>query len=315
MVLGLASSHAPTMFVELEEWEELHQKLVKDVPQPLELQQESLEFRASCKERIQKAFSDLRNQLEAAKPDVLVIVGDDQNELFGPSCQPSLAIFVGEEAKGSPLVHRTGRVAEGDELLIKCHSQFAIHLANELVKQEFDVSVVHELVPQGRLEKGLGHAFSRIAGIMELEQLDIPAVLVFLNAYNPPLPTAKRCYDLGQAIAAITRQNSERVAIYGSGGLSHDPTGPRAGWIDEPLDRWVLEAIASGQAHRLKEMFIVDSDTMHGGTGEIRSWITTAGAFEGVAATVVDYIPLRHAVTGLGFASWNPSNTVGSRTE
>ena len=91
--------------------------------------------------------------------------------------------------------------------------------------------------------------------------------------------------------------------MLGSGGLSHCPMGPRAGWVDEPLDRWVLERLAQGEGARLQELFTFDSDTLRSGTGEIRSWITVAGAFAG-ARDVVDYLPARHAVTGLGFAYW-----------
>ena len=100
------------------------------------------------------------------------------------------------------------------------------------------------------------------------------------------------------------------MAILGSGGLSHDPRGPRAGWVDEPLDRWVLERLERGEGEALQHLFTFDSDTLRGGTGEIRSWIVVAGAFPAAGATVVDYLPARHAVTGLGFAYWPPEPTL-----
>ena len=89
--------------------------------------------------------------------------------------------------------------------------------------------------------------------------------------------------------------------------MSHDPRGPLAGWVDEPLDKWVLDRIARGEGAQLRELFTTDSPNLRGGTGEIRNWIITAGAFDGINATVVDYIPARHAVTGLGFAYWQGS--------
>jgi hypothetical protein len=110
---------------------------------------------------------------------------------------------------------------------------------------------------------------------------------------------------VGRALHQSLADRPERVAIFGSGGLSHCPVGPRAGWVDEPLDRWVLERIEKGEGEKLCSLFTFDSDTMRSGTGEIRSWITVAGAFEGRRATVVDYIPAYHAVTGLGFAYWH----------
>jgi protocatechuate 4,5-dioxygenase beta chain len=109
---------------------------------------------------------------------------------------------------------------------------------------------------------------------------------------------------LGRAIERFFAKRSERVAIYASGGLSHCPVGPRAGWVDEPLDRWVLNRIETGNGEELSNLFLFDSDTLRSGTGEIRSWITVAGAFHGLAGKVVDYIPSVHAVTGLGFAMW-----------
>ena len=127
---------------------------------------------------------------------------------------------------------------------------------------------------------------------------------VFTNAYHPPLPSAARCYAMGQALRDIFAKRPERIAVYGSGGLSHDPRGPRAGWVDEPLDRWLLERIERGEGAELQTLFTTKSATFHGGTGEIRNWIALAGVFDGVKGTVVDYIPAHHAVTGLGFAYW-----------
>ncbi len=83
------------------------------------------------------------------------------------------------------------------------------------------------------------------------------------------------------------------------------PRGPRAGWIDAPLDRWVLEQLSRAMATHYVHLFEFDSDTLRSGTGEIRSRIVAAGACSGVRATIVDYIPAHHAVTGLGFAYWS----------
>ena len=92
----------------------------------------------------------------------------------------------------------------------------------------------------------------------------------------------------------------------GSGGLAHDPGGKRSGWLDQPLDKWVLEQFAEGNGKATQSMYTYDSDTMIGGTGEIRAWITVAGAMEegGARATVLDYVPAAKTVTGLGFAYW-----------
>jgi protocatechuate 4,5-dioxygenase beta chain len=136
-----------------------------------------------------------------------------------------------------------------------------------------------------------------------IPRLDIPIVPIFMNEYFPPLPTAERCYNLGRALAQVLAERSERVAIYASGGLSHDPSGPRAGWIDEPLDRWFLERLERNDGEAIQHLFTFDSDTLRGGTGEIRAWITVAGTMQR-RATVVDYIRAHHSKVGLAFAYW-----------
>jgi protocatechuate 4,5-dioxygenase beta chain len=102
----------------------------------------------------------------------------------------------------------------------------------------------------------------------------------------------------------VLADRPERIAILGSGGLSHQPRETRGGWIDEPLDRWFLQALERGQLERLTGLFTFDSETMRSGTGELRCWLVAAGACEDSRMHTVDYIPAHHTVTGLGFAYW-----------
>ena len=80
-------------------------------------------------------------------------------------------------------------------------------------------------------------------------------------------------------------------------------------WIDQALDKWVMNHLASGTAKELSSLWQVDSMTMRGGTGEIRAWITVAGAMEtmGSKAPIVDYCPHLELQTGVSFAYWLPS--------
>jgi hypothetical protein len=302
--LGLASSHAPSMFAPLEHWKPIYDVLAGGVPAPPELAAETPEVLESYIKRIKLGFAALRKQIEAYKPDALIIVGDDQNEVFGPAFNASLAIYVGEQVSGSTNIGFLGQPIDQNHVQLRCSPAIAQVLLNGLVAQGFDPAWMQELKPISRPAAGIGHAFSRTAEAVGAVEARIPVVPVFLNAYFEPLPPATRCYELGKAIRTVFLHRPERIALYASGGLSHDPRGPRAGWVDEPLDRWVLERLAQGQAEELTSLFTFDSDTLRSGTGEIRSWIVAAAAFHGQPARVVDYIPARHAVTGLGFAYW-----------
>ena len=111
---------------------------------------------------------------------------------------------------------------------------------------------------------------------------------------------------MGLALARFFENDPRRIAIYGSGGLTHELTGARTCWVDETLDKWVLEQLASGNGEALKAMFSFESDTMLSGTGEVRSWIVATAAMEasGRRAKIIDYIPSYKAATGIAYAYW-----------
>jgi catalytic LigB subunit of aromatic ring-opening dioxygenase len=304
--LGLAVSHAPSMFRELKHWAAIHRVLTDGVPQPPEIDKETPAVLQGYIQRIHQGFEILREQIEAFKPDVLLVVGDDQGEVFTEANTPAFCLFTCAEVHGSLNIGLIGEPEEENHVTLRCHPDLALHLLTELNRQGFGVSESKELKPQGRPKRGLGHAFTRPV-VKVTPQLNVPIVPFHVNAYFPPMPSARTCYDLGRAIADALKDRPEKVAVMASGGLSHDPRGPRAGWIDTPLDHWVLERLGRQDGEALCHLFEFDSDTLRSGTGEIRSWIVVAGACSEARATIVDYIPAHHAVTGLGFAYFNRS--------
>jgi hypothetical protein len=304
LVLGLASSHAPSMFVDAGHWPEVYRGLAGNAPAPPELAQETPAVLEDYAHRVTLGFAALRAELEAAKPEAVFIVGDDQNELFSKALIPSFAMFIGEAAEGTTAITWIGEKVQDRRITLPCHAAIAKIALAGLIERGFDLGFVEKLTPLARPEIGLGHAFTRVAQVMHLVENGIPVIPIFTNAYHPPLPSAARCYALGQALRDVFADRPERVAIYGSGGLSHDPRGPRTGEVDEKLDRFVLDRIAHGDGPALKRLFTPEIASFGAGTGEIRNWVAVAGAYDGIKATVVDYIPARHAVTGLGFAYW-----------
>ena len=302
--LGLAASHAPSMFRGIEHWARIHRVLTDGVPQPPEIENETPEVLQGYIDRIDKGFSVLRKQIEAHKPDVLLVVGDDQGEVFTEANMPVFCIFTCAEVHGTINIPLIDEPEEENHITLRCHTELACHLLNELKGKGFEVSESKELKPLGKPKRGIGHAFTRPV-VKVTPKLDIPIIPFHVNAYFPPMPSARRCYELGRSIAQALKGRPEKVAIMASGGLSHDPRGPRAGWIDKLLDNWVLQQLESGNGEALCHLFEFDSDTLRSGTGEIRSWIVVAGACSEAKATIVDYIPAHHAVTGLGFAVFN----------
>lgn len=309
LVLGIGASHAPSILLPVDDWPPAYALMRGDVAQPASAALENEESNIAARARIDAGLAQLRERIRTAEPDVIVIVGDDQREVFGPAFNPTLAVYCGNEVSGHTLVHFRDKPGIDQRVDLECAGDFGHALAESLIDQGFDPAVMTELAPLSRPE-GIGHAFTRPAHFLGLSELGVPVVPIFLNTYHAPMPSGQRCFDLGVAIRRMADERPERVAILGSGGLSHDPSGPRAGWIDHELDRWVLQKIGEGDGAALTNLFSFDSHTLRGGTGEIRAWITVAGAFESVPADVVDYIPLHHAVTGLAFATWSrPAQT------
>ena len=224
--------------------------------------------------------------------------------MFDDANNPTFSIYTGDES----LWGRSARdpfgvpPQERSKVVFRQHGELARHLLRGLIKRGFDVANIGRFEPRGNPARGVSHMVSNL--VPEVDPgLEIPLVCVFLNEYYPPLPSAARCAQLGQAIADALRDRPERIAIYASGGLSHFPGMYNAGWIVQPLDRWILERLGRNDLEALQHLFTFDSDAMRSGTGEVRAWISAAAAMNR-PATVVDYVPAHCTQTGCGFVYW-----------
>ena len=306
--MGMASSHAPMMFQKAQYWPRVVDRLPKEalehLPHSMRVEMATPAIIEGHIQKIEAAFAVLREQLQAYRPDALVMIGDDQGDMFDDANNPTFSIYTGEEAvwgrssrdpMGTPPQERT-------KVTFRSHPELARHLLKGLVKRGFDVASLGRFDPRGNPARGVSHMVSNLVPEVD-PRLEIPLVCVFLNEYYPPLPTAARCAELGRAIADTLRDRSERIAIYASGGLSHFPGMYNAGWIDQPLDRWILERLERNDLEALQHLFTFDSDTMRSGTGEVRAWISAAAAMNR-PATVVEYTAAHCTQTGCGFVYW-----------
>jgi protocatechuate 4,5-dioxygenase beta chain len=306
--LGLASAHAPMMFQKAQYWPRVLERIPPEarehLPRSARVELASPALIEEYVQRIEAAFATLRAQLRAYRPDALLMIGDDQGDMFDRANNPTFSVYTGDE----PLWGRSARdaydvpAASRTRLVFPQHAGLARHLLHGLVERGFDVANLGVFDPRGNPARGVSHMVSNLVPEVDPD-LAIPLVCVFVNEYFPPLPGAARCARLGEAIADVVRDRPERVAIYASGGLSHYPGMYNAGWIDQPLDRWILERLARNDVAALERLFTFDSDNLRSGTGEVRAWISVAAAMRR-PATVVDYIPAHCTQTGCGFAYW-----------
>lgn len=324
--LTLATSNVSAMYRPRSDWQRIYDsQTTEGISPPNELAEETDEAVDDYIKRIDAGFATLRKQLDAYRPDVVVVLGYDDGTAFSGVQIPQICTFTGPEMTGSTAVTLLGEKPEDHNITFACNPEFAWEMHGELVDRGFDLSYMSIQNPLGRPEMGTSSAFTQPAKKL-LDGLGATIVPIFINCMVEPTPTGHRMFAFGQALGEILEDSPGKVALLAVGGLSHDPNGDRAGWIDNRMDRFILDQIEKGRAERLKTLFDVDSDTVRGGTGQIRTWVAAAAAAERVheergldrtqttatgtrrkhaSGTVADYIPALRAMTGIGFAFWN----------
>jgi len=136
----------------------------------------------------------------------------------------------------------------------------------------------------------------------------IPLVPVTMNCTVPPVPTPERAYQVGTILRDVLKAypGPERIAVIGTGGLSHEPGGPRYFWVDEEFDRWFLDLLKRGDhATLLRECTLERMEEAgSGGTAELLAWVLVM-AFTRGPADVLAYMPAVAWRSGTGMVVWN----------
>lgn len=254
----------------------------------------------------QDAMDRLKAEIAAAKLDALIVLGDDQYELFQDQHMPAIGIYYGESIRNAAQPPappedwykraQMRRREPGAPVEYACDRALALHLIEGLVEREFDVSAIAGL----GVDQYEGHAYS-FMHYRYLKGTRLPIIPVFLNTYNPPNPpTPRRCVRLGAALKEVIAAYPQdiRVGLIASGGLSHFV-------VEEDLDRAIIEACRKKDLDFLAGL---DPRRLKAGSSEIRNWIAVAAAATDLDLTWISYIPVYRtpALTGigLGFAKW-----------
>src|SRR5262247_3777602 len=214
VVAAMAMTHSPGLTGWFERAPEEHQKLAL------------------------RATAEMRERLIAARPDVIVAFSNDHLLNWPINNTPEYTVGIGAEHVG-PADWYDEWLGMMTKYRIPGHPDLARFIVNESVRRrlslaylrsmEFDdgISVpMHFLNPEGT----------------------IAMVPVTMNCTVPPVPTPERAYQVGTILRDVVKAypGSERVAVIATGGLSHEPGGPRYFWVDEEFDRWFLDLLRRG---------------------------------------------------------------------
>lgn len=332
-VLGMWSTHGPILNTTPEEW---MLRVINDKRIPhwfrgkqysfeelIELRRDenfaeqfTLEERTRRHAQCQAGVEKLTEIWKEVKPDVAVIMGNDQRELVMPSLQPMFTIYHGETFWQKPLPdEQSAKLPVG----IK-ESEWAYRpeqdqvwpglpdLANRVIEKGldagFDFASSNEWPDMGEEHHHIGtpHAFSWIIRRV-MEDAAVPILPIITNTFFPPnQPTSKRCFQMGQLVGECIREwdSDLKVAVFGSGGMSHFT-------IDENFDQQMLQALKNRDQ---EFMTSVPQNILMQGTSEYRNWIAAAGALfdTDLKGDTIDYIPCYRSEAGTGtaqgFVSW-----------
>jgi hypothetical protein len=316
IVAGIAAAHSPQLNIEPKDWhlivkrDEIHPHLdmaaLRAAARPDMDKELTMEVWQQRYDACQAAISRLGEIHREVKPDVAVIIGNDQDEMFRFDNMPCLAVYWGEEVWDVPrpleTLHESQVPGEwayhGTEPeAYPVDSKLALHVVKSLIRDGFDTSQLTSQ-PEGR---SIGHSWTFFRHRVFKDDAVIPMVPVMVNSFfEPNNPTPARSYEIGKAVRrAVDAWDSDtRVIVYVSGGLSHFV-------VDEELDWALLNAMRDKDVDALLSL---PEDKLVSGSAEIRNWIVGAGFFESEPMEVIDYQPCYRtdAMTGcgMGFVRW-----------
>ena len=164
-------------------------------------------------------------------PDVIFLVFNDHATAFSLDMIPTFAI--GTAAQYTPADEGWG---PRPVPVVKGHPELAAHIAQSVILDEFDLTVVNNM----EVDHGLTVPLSLMFG--QPEEWPCKIIPLAVNVVLFPPPTGKRCFDLGAAIRRAVDSYPEdlKVVIFGTGGMSHQISGPRAGLINSDFDKAFL---------------------------------------------------------------------------
>jgi protocatechuate 4,5-dioxygenase beta chain len=210
-----------------------------------------------------------RQWLAQTKPDVIILVYNDHASAFDMKIIPTFAIGCGERFK--PADEGWGPRPVPDVI---GHPELAWHIAQSLILDEFDMTIINEM----DVDHGLTVPLSACFGA--LPEWPAKVIPLAVNVVTYPPPTGNRCWALGEAIARAVASFPEdlNVQVWGTGGMSHQIQGPRAGLINREWDNRFLDGMV-GDSDHLRRIPHIEYLRETGSEGiEMVMWLIMRGA-------------------------------------
>ena len=228
--------------------------------------------------------------LDDVKPDVAVVFYNDHGLNFFLDKMPTFAVGAAPEYPGAD---------EGWGIptlpAFRGNQALSWHLIEHLMEKEFDIVTCQEML--------VDHGLSLAMKLFWPDECPVTIVPVCINTVQFPLPSAKRCYNLGKAVgeAIASWDSDQKVVVIGTGGLSHQLDGQRAGFINKPFDLKFMDSLLNDPewATQFSIPELVEKTGTQG--VELLMWLATRGAVPGAVRKVHTnyHLPISNTATGV----------------
>ncbi len=221
--------------------------------------------------RVFSGFEKSKEWFREMKPDVCIVVFNDHATAFSMDIVPTFAL--GCAAEFEPADEGWG---PRPVPVVQGHPELAAHIAQSVINDEFDLTIVNKM----EVDHGLTVPLSLMFG--QPDAWPCPVIPLAVNVVLFPPPSGKRCFNLGKAIRKAVESYPEdlRVVIFGTGGMSHQISGPRAGLINSAFDKAFMDSLA-GDASYAKDLQHVTYMREAGAEGiEMVMWLVARGAMD-----------------------------------
>jgi aromatic ring-opening dioxygenase catalytic subunit (LigB family) len=242
------------------------------------------------------ATAEMRRRLEAARPDVLVMFSNDHLLNWPINNVPEYTVGIADEHVGPADWFDEWLAME--KYRVPGHPALARWMVNESARRRLALAYLREM----QFDDGIS-----VPTYYLNPDARVRLVPVTMNCTVPPIPTPQRAYEVGTVLRDALRAfpDSDRIAVVATGGLSHEPGGPRYFWVDEEFDRWFLDMLEKGDHQALLRECTLSrmEEAGSGGTAELLAWIVVL-AFTRGPADVLAYTPALAWRSGTGMVTW-----------
>ena len=239
-----------------------------------------------------KGYDFSKQWMKDNKPDVIFLVYNDHATAFSLEMIPTFAIGCADSFQPADEGWGPRPVP-----VVKGHPELAAHIAQSVIQQDFDLTIVNKM----DVDHGLTVPLSLMCG--QPQEWPCPVIPFAVNVVQYPVPSGRRCYNLGKAIRKAIESYDEplNVHIWGTGGMSHQLQGPRAGLINREFDNAFLDRLIADPAGQA-DVPHIDYVREAGSEGiELVMWLIARGAMSDNAPKVAHrfyHVPASNTAVG-----------------